>query len=742
MCGRLVTTIALGVVALAAAPSAVAAQTPQAPQETATNDERLGFSRYLPEDVEAYVSVMQGGRVVRSVGESNAWKQLEQVPQFKEALAQMRASRKSPDMPPAFHMAFALLESSLESEVTVAVGHDFSTRMSALAKLGLLTAGGFALAGHEPDSPEGFKLAKKQAELRREWVKTVGTIELPSFVVAARVIEPQKYDFFVRTAISASRNAMLDQLGPFVSPDSRRSLEVAMAPVEFGNSTLWRFHLQLGDVLPASTVSEQLKNSSLDESERDATAEAIANLTFDVHLGFLGEYLTLVVSSDDSLMQQIAERYEGRSTKTLAASAAFEPIRAELTPDTIGLWYADLTAFQKEYKGSLVPLTRSLCDPELWSLLGHAPVIAKRIDRYRGQIESALLEAPNKQFSVLQFENGLRHIAHWEFEREPVARSRTPLTVLGAVPATSLGAYVRRDMTFDLLWDNYRGTMHEVVEFSDTLAEHSTGDPHAAKLANRFKAVLPDLLRLIDEKLAPSMRGEAALLLGPFVPFTVEIPANADVPKLSIPTGAVVIRSPSPNLAIEGFSGWINWMTTWSGSIDLAGEKYEHPVSMNAKVIDGIECHVFSYKGFSVKGLEPNIAKIGDWLVLSTSLELTKQIRDTVTGRAPAITSAAGYRAVAKDLPLTADELMYVDGKTLNRSIRGTVEELFSYFEEDAVKRNKPKNALEEIAATKGIVDLVAKLASTFRLAYGSVMAEGRTNVVRHWIRFEDIPPE
>jgi hypothetical protein len=731
--GRVLTAFALWAAAWMAVPSSVEAQPPP------TADQQLGFSRYLPEDVDGYVSLMQMGRVVQSVGESNAWKQFEKVPEIEMGLARLRELRDSPELPPPAKIGLEFLLSSAESEVTLAVRPDVSKNLLGVAKLGLLSFGSYAPPPFDPNSPEGLAFQKKQSELRQEWVKTIGTIQIPSIVVATRFREPAKYDLFVRSAIGSMRSKMFEEMQRGAPPEILAKLEAAFVETQVGKSTLWKFHLRAGDILPPEAIAGNLRNSPLGEAERTAAAAAVANLTLDVHLGFVGEYLTLVISSSDELIKGIVDRYEGRAQQSLAASAAFAPVRAEVTPNTLGIVYADSSASRKELRESLLPLVKSLSEPEFLTVMGAPKEITQIASRVRGELEKWVEAIPAKQFSVLQLEQGLRQFSQTEFDRAPVAAPTTPLATLGSVPADSIGFIAWREVSFDPLWEQAAMLLEQGSADAAERRKRYADDPRMLEIFGDMTAKFDNAIKPIKGKLIGSMKGEAAVVIGPFVQFEAMGEAAAEIPKLSVPSVALVIHSSAADRAIEGLA------ELFQAAVDFdarPGRPSDIPFSLETKEVDGLQVRILKFKGPEVRGAELHMVKLGDRFVLSSSLELTKQIRDAAGGSKPAIGSTPGYQSVEAQMPATAQQLFYVDGETLMKSIRKTATEGFAFVEANAGKFRMSDRDLQEFAVFRRVFDGGFKVLSTFRRAYGSQVIEGKTNVLREWIRIEDAATE
>jgi hypothetical protein len=702
-----------------------------------TAEELLGFSRYLPEDVDGYVSLMQMGRLVRSVEESKAWSQLRQVPEIKQVLDQWTAMQAAGKIPQPVLMAVDLLRSAGESEVTVAVRPDVSKNLLAVARLFLSGAVGFAPSRLDPDSPQGAELARRQAELRQELVTTFTSIRIPSIIVAARVHDSAKYEPFVRVAVEQGRAAMLEEMKRGMPPEIFAKFEAAFAPAKVGNASLWRFHMRLGDIIPEQAIIGEMRRSPFDESEKAALATAAASLTLNVQIGFIGEYLTLAVSSDDELVRQIVDRHEGRAQNSLAASAAFAPIRAETAADTIGILYGDATALRTELRDSLLPYVRSLTTPESLALMGVPQEVSQVAVRVTGQLETAIASMPNKQVSVLHLDRGLRHWLQQEFDREPAAAPTTPLLTVGAVPATATGYVAWRSTSLDPLWDQIRMIV-EQGEAQMGAMQKRFGNPEFAARMEQTREKYRAVLRPIADKLAPSTRGEMAIVVGPFVRFSVDGAAGKEIPQVSIPSIAVLILSPSPDQAIEGFQ------ELYQASVDLAASPRDAParealVTFDVRSVDGIDARVLAFPKAPLVGIEPHVTKLGQGLVISSSFELTKQIREAASARAPGIATTAPHQAVAAELPATADQLSYVDGVALVRNFRTTADQLFTFAETQLAKPSTSVRDREQFASIRRAAEAVFNLASTFRGAHSSIVSEGRTSILKERIRFEDV---
>jgi hypothetical protein len=715
-----------------------------------TTDELLGLSRYLSDDTGGYISLVSLGRLRQTLAESQAWRQIEAVPEVGQAVGGLKAVLSGEGAPPEARLALDLLKAAGTTEITLATSAEVSRELLSLARALMLSVAVFAPSPHAPGSPQAAALEAKRAPLRAQWLATVPSIRIPSLVVAARVREPAKYEPFVRAVLEQGRQAALAEIGRGAPPEVQAVLAGTVTTVTLGKSQLHRFHLRLGDILPPELIVRSMRGSPIGENEQIVIASALANLTLNVHLGFVGEYLTLAVSSDDAFMRQIIDRFEGKTAATLAASANFAPIRAELKPDALGLLYGNAAGSMDELRAKFLPLLNSLTDEEFLGLVGAPAEIMPAIRRLRYNLDAAVYNAPLRQHAVLTLDRGLRQFVQSEYDREPVAAATAPMTTPGMIPATAVGYTSWRFVSLEGLWQQIRfqieqRMVHERYVMNIVVPGGIGGrDRDMLRQAeDRYRA----MLKPIDEKLAPSLQGETALVAGGFTPFAWKQdplaagnqrgPVVRDFP---IPTAALIMRSPKPDVAIEGlrelFQAVMAFVPSPAGP---DGKEPPPPATLSAKEIDGGEAWVFGFRGISMEGIEPHLTRIGDAVVFSSSPALTKQLRETAAGRSPAIGTTARHTAMQELLPVGAQQLSYLDGEALNRGLRSTAASLFTHLEENRESLGITERDLAGIAQARQYVELGLNVVGCMRGAAASVVSADKTDVLREWIHVEDV---
>lgn len=704
-----------------------------------TPDELLGFSRYLPDDVDGYLSLLQFGELARTIGDSQVWREVSQTPEVAAAIAGATQALADKNIPPEARLALDLLAAAGEAEVTIAAKPDVSKNLQTLARLGVLSIGVFAPSPFELDSPEGAALELKRREMRTQWTAAAVSLRVPSLAVAVRIKDRAKFEPFVRGMLAMGRAALIEEIKKELPSEPAAIVARAFEPKTYGQVTLERFHLRLGDVVPAEALAEPLAKTPLEDDQRAALAQALSNLTIDVHVGFVGDYLTLVVSADDSFVRDIVERFEGRTAGSLAASAEFAPIRAELTPATIGILYADAAQSLQLLRDELLPLIATVTSAEFLSQLGAPSKIAPLAARVRTDLEGLVASSPVKQHSVMTMDRGVRQFLRLEHGGEPVTPRTKPLVTPGWVPASAVGFIAWRDISLDALWEQIRFAVAQSQTELDELRFRFGDDEFVRNQISEGRKELAAVLKPIDGKLSSSLKGETTFMLGSVVPLKVQGPRGPVLEGIPTPTVAVVIKSPNARAAIDGLVQLFDAVADLMHTENPFNPK-PFPAKLAPKTVDAAETWTLSFEEATVTGFEPHLTQVGDALVVSTSFEFTKQIRAAAAEKSSAIGSTAAYLDVEPHLPLTADQLTYLDGAALHRNLRSMVDGGFAFVERSDLSLNNRDP--EMLANAKRISELVIRAVSTFRGAWSARVIDGRVETLREWIRFEDVAPK
>lgn len=720
---------------MSCADSAWAQAAPQ-PAAAPSNDDLLGFSRYLPADTRGYISALQLGKVRKDVAASNVWERIESIPEVKQALTEFKNRLESDDVPPPVRSALELLKAAGESEISFAAGGDSSQDILNLLRTVFTSFVVFAPSPHDPESQEGRTLEAKRAPLRAEWMAAAPKVRIPSLVFAARVKDPVKHRVFLETMLDVGWQGAVAEIERKAAPPMREPLKKAYAQVKLGEVTMRRFRLRLGDVVPTEGLEEGVERMPIGDAEKQLIVRAVSDLSIDVHLGFLGEYLTLAIGSDDRFIKQIVERFEGRAQDTLAASAGFASIRAELAPSALAVVYSDNSGLQQELQASIMPLVNKLADPQLHQLLGATAQITTAAHRMQFGLESAILTMPLRQEAVIKVDQGLKQYLRSEFEREPAVVPTEPLTSLAMIPEKTIAYAIIRNGTMENYLEQIKYLMAQQRAQLDDMKKRFGAD--ATEIIRPQLQILDTIATTIDEKFMPSLKGEMGLLLGGFADFGVKEGKGPPIRGIPMPTLALLVHTAEADKAIEGvrdlFAAILEMATA-----ERRGRGGEFPVRFAKHDLDGIETWAFQGDIMIVDGLEPHFAKVGGALVFSTSFELTKKMRDAAKGTSPAVTASAEHQAMKELLPVGAQQATFFNGAEFNRSLRSTSAAIFGLIEKNPEALNIRPRDLEEVPNVKRVIELGLSLAECLRGSASSIVSEGRFDVLREWVKIEDV---
>jgi len=708
------------------------------PATKPADNELLGFSRYLPADTRGYISGLQFGKLRGDVAASNAWKRISAIPEVKQGLEDVGKRMESGDVPAPVRVLIDLLKAAGESEISLAVAGDSSQDILNLARVALTTVAVMAPSPHAPDTLQGQVLETKRGPLHAEWIAGVPKVRMPSFVFAARVNEPAKYRAFIETMLDLAWQAASAEIDRKAVPEFREPLKKAYSHVKIGEVGMIRFRLRLGDVLPLEGLAEGLDRLPLADGDKQLIIQAIADLSIDAHLGFLGEYLTLAIGSDDRFIKQIVERFEGRSKETLAASAGFATIRAELAPASLAIIYADNSELQRELQRSILPLINKLADPELHSLLEAPAEITVGVQRMQFALESAILNTPLRQEAVVKVDQGLKQYLRSEYDRKPAVVPTKPLATLAMIPEKAIGYSIVRNGTMEHYLEQVKFMIAQQRAELETM--RTRFGAHTAEILRAQLQLLEAMAAPIDEKLLPSLKGEMAVVMGGFADFGVKEgkgPPGVSIRGIPIPTLALLVHTAEADKAISGvgdiFKAIVDMVTSQRGG---GGE---FPVEFVKHDLDGIETWIFKSEFMIVDGLEPHFAKVNGALVFSTSFELTKKMRDTAKGTSPNVATAATHAAMKDLLPVGAEQVAFLNGAELNRSLRSTTTAVFGLLEKSPELFGLRARQLEQVPNVKRAIEMGLTLAECLRGSASSIVSEGKYDVLREWVHLEDL---
>lgn len=708
------------------------------PATKLADNELLGFSRYLPADTRGYISALQFGKLRGDVAASNAWKRIEAIPEVKQGLDEVGKRMESGDVPAPVRAVIDLLKAAGESEISLAVAGDSSQDILNVARVALTTVAVMAPSPHAPDTLQGQVLQTKRGPLHAEWIAGVPKVRMPSFVFAARVNQPAKYRAFIETMFDLAWQAASAEIDRKALPEFREPLKKAYSHVKVGEVGMIRFRLRLGDVVPLEGLAEGLDRLPLADGDKQLIIQAIADLSIDAHLGFLGEYLTFAIGSDDRFIQQIVERFEGRSKETLAASAGFATIRAELAPSSLAIIYADNSQLQRDLQRSILPLINKLADPELHSLLGAPAEITVGVQRMQFALESAILNTPLRQEAVVKVDQGLKQYLRSEYDRQPAVVPTKPLATLAMIPEKAIGYTILRNGTVENYLEQAKFMLDQQRAELETMRKRFGADT-AAEIFRPQQQLIDAVSKAIDEKFAPSLKGEMGAVLGSFADFGIKEgkgPPGMSIRGIPIPTLALFVHTAEADKAIAGVRD------IFKAIVDLATSQRgggEFPVEFVKHDLDGIETWIFKSEFMIVDGLEPHFAKVNGAFVFSTSFELTKKLRDTAKGTSPNVATAATYVAMKDLLPVGAEQAAFLNGAELNRSLRSTTTAVFGLIEKSPELFGLRAPQLEQVPNVKRAIEMGLTLSECLRGSASSIVSEGKYDVLREWVHLEDL---
>jgi hypothetical protein len=696
-------------------------------------DELLGFSRYLPPETGQYAALLQAGRVWRALTGSRAVARLLDTPELKTLQLELQRELDPAKLPPEGRQALDLLAAAFDSEVVIALPAESMPRMVGLFKALGLSAALFAPSPFPPESPQGRLLAQKRRPFREAWDRSLEGLQVPPFVLAARVKDGARFSAFVSQMLEQGRSGFITALAGdrSLSPRVRQAMDGAWTVEKVGGVPLHRFRLRAEDLLTEEEVAGALEPAGVPPGDRDRIAGAVRRLTLEVHVGFVGEYLTLAVAPDDRLIRQIVERYEGKPAGTLAASPAFERIRAALTPDAIGISYSDSRRLLGELD-DVLDLVRQGLDPQFLALLGAPGELLAGVERLRNKlvVRSELDVARDEGVAIL--DRGIRILGRLEYVQPPPV-GPGPLRSLDFVPADATGYWAAQGVSWDGLWSLVEDYFDQQAAVLAPIKARAAENPELAQAIRRQEAMAKRLLTPIRETLAPGLRGEMGLVLGAAVPLSV--PAAPDVEGVRIPTGAMIAHVEDPAKVIDGFRALVRGIAETIVEMQGGDGFAPLPLLLVQREVEGQEVHALVIPGLRIVGFEPHLACVGKGLVLSSSFALTRRIRDAAEGRAPRIASTEAHRTMSAVLDPGAWEVSYLEGGRVQAMLQAVAEGVFTVVERESADR--PEN-LKQVAQARVFVRALLDVAGCFRGHAASRVREGDADVLKEWTHFSD----
>lgn len=708
----------------------VAAAAQEAPRKL-TTDDVLGFSRYLPTETTGYISLLQAGNVRADIAGSRAWAKVAAVPEVREALEQARAEMSSDRVPMPVRAGLDVVTAMFSSEVTFAATPETSRQLVNFVRVVMLAIPTFAPSQLPPGSKEAEALEQMRGPMRTDWFSAVQDFRAPPLVFAWRLPRIENYRGFIDTMIGLGWRGASSEFEK-APPPVRAALENIYSQTKIGGVSSHRFRLRVGDVVPPPQIEQGLRGAPLSDTEARVLAGALAEQSIEIHLAYVGDYLTLVVGRDDSVIRQIVDRYEGRSAETLAASAAFAGIRADAKPESLFVLYSDGEQAQRELLRVLLPLIDQLSHPQLLEALGAPPTVSAQIQNLKRQLITTAAASPIRQEAVIVLDEGIKQTARLEYDAPPPGAAAGPLAVPKLVPAGAIAYSSYRHATLAPLAQQFKWPLEQLIADLTAKREYYADQPDVVRIIDRQMAPIYDLLDLFDGKLS-KVEGEAGLVLGPFAKFSMRGP-GVEVENLSVPTLAFGLGTADSQQTFQTLTA-----TVQAGIEMMTANSNRPSVPLVEQEIDGITVQGLPPGMLPVKGFEPHLARVGDFVFLSTSYELTKQIRDAQAGKTPDVTTAGPYRAKLDYFPDSVEQLTFINGDALHAELKGSADAIFEFVKANHEKLGMRANDVADVKQMEQYVAMGLEIVRCFRSAASSVVVEGSTLNLREWIHLEDL---
>lgn len=324
---KTIATILVLVALIACALLIVFVQRPDAERETRLTEEmraELGAAVLVEHDVSLYLANKNAFDRMMGIWESTAMQRLFWLPTVQQglALAQVhpayREFMQTMTQHPLFGAGMPVLKDGLSNEIFVAADDHLVSFLQGIRKVN--SAQQFAgmnelFAG----SVEEGKLQRSQQEALFENLRRQkDNLRFPNFLIGMKVSEVEDADQFILK--------VLDSL----SQDVRaRGHWETIGEDEFYVVTL------TGDMLPEGMMRE-LTDDIDDPKNVEMLKEFLRERTFKVAAGIKNEYLLLSIGRNLAGV----ESFGAAERDSLAASAAFEPLRKRFKPGLTGVSYA------------------------------------------------------------------------------------------------------------------------------------------------------------------------------------------------------------------------------------------------------------------------------------------------------------------------------------------------------------------------------------------------------------------
>jgi len=699
---------------------AAALEAANAPGGRSAADSILGFSRLLPPEIDHYYAVLQSGRVFQNVSGSAAYRRLMNTPELKALLGEAQKEFDPAQLPPQGRKLLDLFAAAFDTEFAIALPTETLPGAINFAKAVILS--GFLM------SPAGRAeipaLAQKQKNLRQAWEASLSELRIPPLVLAARGKDGARFDEFVKEMLEEGWRGFLDSVATGVPAEVQKALKASFGRQAIGKSSLYRLRLKFGDLMTTRGQEAVLGSLPLGNQERQLLLNAVRRLAVDIHFGFLGEYLILSVSEDDRLIRKIVERHEGSPAATLASSKAFDRLRPLLTPDCIGITWSDDSRIQGDLR-ALGSLIGDVLDPQFLFFMNLPPPQAQLLQLVKRDFEAELRGNYLRQEELVYLDRGIRRLSRAEYAGDPPPLSAEPLVIPSHVPREAAGFYAVKNASLDGLWDLVRYGLEQYTASFERLKVLAGGDPQVAEAVAREEAMVKSLLAVIDQKLAPALRGELGFILGP--PARVSIP---ELGALSVPTVALVGNCARPEQVLEGLQDLLRLIATPLARA-LGGPNVA-PRLVKGE-IEGLEIHALQSAALQAEGFEPHFAVLGEVVVFSTSRELTRQIRTAGKGEA-GIALGNEYQAMGDLSEKSARELSFIDGPRMVVLLYSVAEGILS-----ALDRSGAWGSPRGLTRGRAFLKELLSVAGSFRGHAAVTVREGTADVRREWIRVQDI---
>ena len=739
-----------------------------------------GAEEFLDDDTAVFLTLRDLGKLGDDLAASEFSAKLNALPLTRLCLRQLKRQLAGNPLYQAVVQnedAAALIRQMYREDITLAVPKSSVAEVTALlVNLGRLGELDDEAAMMPEDAPAEQRAAFESKALDA-W-KTLLSCEIPSFVLAARMDDPE-------TMAQLERLVKLFDAGPgeeglmiVTTPDDHNGTPVMHVSAGLNEAALAEMEADLAD------EANRAPGFAVDPAEKLAVARELVGILRDrrveLSYGVSGGYCIVSVGDGGKALADMLDRQAGRAGGSLGRSERFGPVAGMMTGEVLGAYCVNTDGWADIYREHVSPLLEMIVETTLEDGFP-AEEVERRKEAHRLMEEYRIgwLELFSNAGGVCVRDQGLllRNFARFDPEAarklDKTMRSsqlgyasfadleNKPSRMLDVIPADVLAYAIKTNSQPDVVWS----TLINNIEQQRASLEAEPLGPENLELFGRCdeiirRDILPKLgsetgmvvapggsLSLDFGRILKLFGREGGAALGGVAPFIDGMP----MPGMAL---AIEVRQPDGlydsmrrlfEMAKEDLENRSEAVQQTDPAGGPAGDG--PPNETTEREHRGVK--ILSYPLGLGDGFEPSFAIIKNFLVVSSSPEMLRGMIGVSLGEP---SSGANPRFMSipdvykdRSTAMTFIDIVGCTGWAEKLGVFGFTS-AERHFKEmgmpaEGEERARMLNMLKELAMSKFLVFYATDCLQAFKCAGSCSWVSGDTLHTRARLRIEDLPP-